>query len=447
MALAPSSSDPRLSSAASMALLSSSASSQAQLQFQTLPALQSHPSQLRGDVSGEGVNPLLYVSFNQDHTCFACGTHTGFRIYNCDPFRETFRREFDDESLLFPPNRSNFGAAGSGIGIVEMLFKSNISALVGGGKAPRYYPNRVMIWDDNQSRCIGELMFRSEVRAVKLRRDRLVVLLEYKIYVYNFMDLRVVHQIETLSNPKGLCALSSASNSCVLACPGLRGGEVRLELYSVKKTKFVQAHESALACMALSQDGSLLATASTKGTLIRIFRTADGTKLQELRRGADKAAIYSISFSSNCYWLAISSDKGTVHVFSVKSPLASSFDDGRGSNSAYEPGTMSSRLTSSISSSLLLAGSSLLSFASANTGSSLSFMKGVLPRYFSSEWSFAQFRLLEETRSIVAFGPQKNTIIIVCANGSYYRCAFDPVSGGEMVQQEFARFFKPAGEL
>ena len=87
-----------------------------------------------------------------------------------------------------------------------------------------------MIWDDHQSRCIGELSFRSEVRAVRLRRDRVVVTLEHKVYVYNFSDLKLLHQIETIANPTGLCALSPNSTQTVLACPGLHQGEVRAAL-------------------------------------------------------------------------------------------------------------------------------------------------------------------------------------------------------------------------
>ena len=193
-------------------------------------------------------NELLHVSFNQDSGCFAAGTTKGFRICawrgargapaalprarlsarsgsrgwsggrrppppprcldalphppspsrfcararaccadHCEPFKETFKRDF----------------SAGGLGVVEMLFRCNILALVGGGASPRFAPHKVMIWDDHQNRCIGELAFRSDVRAVRLRRDRVVVALASKVYVYNFADLALLDHLETCDNPRG----------------------------------------------------------------------------------------------------------------------------------------------------------------------------------------------------------------------------------------------------
>ncbi|URE31560.1 domain phosphoinositide-interacting protein [Musa troglodytarum] len=42
--------------------------------------------------------------------------------------------------------------------------------------------------------------------------------------------------------------------------------------------------------------------------------------------------------------------------------------------------------------------------------------RGVLPKYFNSEWSVAQFRLHENSQYIVAFGHQKNTVVILGPN-------------------------------
>lgn len=359
---------------------------------------------------------LISVSWNQDYGCFAAGTSCGFRIYNCEPFKETFRRDLKS----------------GGFRIVEMLFRCNILALVGAGDNSQYPPNKVIIWDDHQSRCIGEFAFRSDVRAVKLSRDRIVVVLEHKIYVYSFVDLKLLHQIETLANPRGLCCLSHHSSTSVLACPGLQRGQVRIEHFGLNMIKLINAHDSHIACFTLTLDGLLLATASTRGTLIRIFNTVDGTRLQEVRRGVDRAEIYSIALSPNVRWLAVASDKGTVHIFSLRVRVV-----GEDSSSSLSTPAQSTELLNHSSSFDTLISPS----TGANPGSSLSFMRGVLPKYFSSEWSFAQFHVPEVTHFIAAFGSQ-NTVIIVCMDGSFYRCSFDPVHGGEMLQQEYVRFLK-----
>jgi WD40 repeat protein len=352
---------------------------------------------------------MLYLTFNQDFSCFGVGTENGFFVMDTDPLSERFKRDFED----------------GGIGIIEMLYKCNIIALVGGGKNPKYPKNKVMIWDDHQNRCIGELSFRSEVKAVRLRRDRVVVVLEYKIYVYNFADLKLHDHIETISNPKGLCALCPNSSNSVLACPGLQKGHVRVELFDVKKTTLISAHEGALSCLSLNLDGTRLATASEKGTLIRIWDTANGELLQELRRGADRAEIYSISFNFNACWLAVSSDKGTIHVFSLVGPDA----DQNRPPTAPASGEVNPESDG----------------AASNPKSSFSFMKGILPKYFSSEWSFAQFRV-PEGKTITAFGPEPSTIIVISAGGSFYKCFFDPRKGGECIQKDYHNFLDSGSE-
>ena len=131
---------------------------------------------------------ILSTSFNQDSTCFVCGTENGFAVFNCDPPCERFSRISKDYT------QSN------GIGIVEMLFRSNIFALVGGGKAPKYPPNVLMIWDDFQDKCVCELEFQSSVTGVRLRRDAILVSIVDKVYFYNFPELQLLHTFELMCN-------------------------------------------------------------------------------------------------------------------------------------------------------------------------------------------------------------------------------------------------------
>ena len=81
------------------------------------------------------------------------------------------------------------------------------------------------------------------------------------------------------------CLLDGCSkNPCFpKVCLGLRKGEVRVDHHGlIRKSNFIPAHGSGIACFALTNDGRLLATASTKGTLVRVFNTLNRSLLQEV---------------------------------------------------------------------------------------------------------------------------------------------------------------------
>jgi len=53
-----------------------------------------------------------------------------------------------------------------------MLYRTNIIGLVGSGNSPKFPTSKLMLWDDSQLKLIGELNFKSEVKAVRLRKDK-----------------------------------------------------------------------------------------------------------------------------------------------------------------------------------------------------------------------------------------------------------------------------------
>lgn len=77
------------------------------------------------------------------------------------------------------------------------------------------------------------------------------------------------------------------------------------------------AHSSALAALSVTPDGRTLASASKQGTLVRIWDTQTSRLVKELRRGTDSAEIFSLSLRGDGGAVAVSSDKGTVHVWDL----------------------------------------------------------------------------------------------------------------------------------
>lgn len=128
-----------------------------------------------------------------------------------------------------------------------------------------------------------------------------------------------------------------------------------------------------------------------QGTIIRIFNTENGDFLQEVRRGSEKAEIYSIAFDPTSTFLACSSDRGTIHIFSIATAQKVLVSKNNGEKVEVEK-TDENDVPKNQKSIL---------------GRVSKFL--FLPNFFNSEWSFAQFKV-NDSKSICAFGPNNSII-------------------------------------
>ncbi|EPQ27321.1 uncharacterized protein PFL1_05243 [Pseudozyma flocculosa PF-1] len=273
----------------------------------------------------------------------------------------------------------------------------------------------------------------------------LVVLLSSKAIVFELCQRSREHAggggwtitkrvaVDTYRNVHGLGAVApSSASSAVVAVPGRQKGHVQIVHLQAAATPpgrerpqaastggsatprpapsgastMIVAHESSIAAIALSPCGKLLATASSKGTLLRIWSTArpasQGSRtaaaagrtgfgaslVRELRRGTDPARILGVAFAPDASAIAAASDKGTVHIFQLTDVV----DGQRGSASASASPSASS--TSSRADGRAAFGSTASKYLPGGLGQLANHIPAsMLPQYFKSEWSGAQFRV------------------------------------------------------
>lgn len=366
---------------------------------------------------------ILNLSINENGDLFAASMETGIKIYNMEPLAGKL---FLDSNIV------------GSVGIAKVLHRTNLIAIVGGGYRPKFAKNAVLIWDDYQKKFIMEFTFPNPVLALNMCKDRLFVVERFRIHCFSFPHSpRKIFTIDTRDNPNGICEttpLTSATELQLIAFPGYRIGTV--QLIDLSHTKeliqknlndlnnnesnqastsispcIIAAHTSDIAAIALNRTGSLLATASRKGTLIRIFRTVDldhtnpysrsnapllPTQIVEFRRGIDQAMVYGIAFSPNSDYVLVSSDKGTVHIFALKD----------------------TRL---------------------NRRSTLS-----MPLVNSACYALAKYTFTAECACVCTFGSDPRTVYSICVDGTFHKWTFK--IDGTCTRENFDNFLNVPDE-
>jgi len=325
----------------------------------------------RHSISSTDPLVLYDVRLDPDSQIFTTSTPDGFAVYRVLPLEVIRTRE----------------VSGGVLSSVVPMHCSSLLFLVGGGRDPRYPPNKVVFWDEALGKEVAELEFRERVRGLACRRGWLAVALRRRVVVFEIgASVKRYGELDTYDNSRGVIAIATGAYSTLLAAPARQPGHVQLihlppcpppvpvgpppptpprppsQTTTKHSHSVIVAHNTAITTLAVTPSGRLLATTSVRGTLVRVWDTATGKQTRELRRGSDQAEIYGVAFRPDEAEICVWSDKGTIHIFSLVAGGAG-------------PSNRQSRL------------SSLTSFIP-------------IPKYFESEWSYAQFRIPTQSAHI-----------------------------------------------
>ena len=138
------------------------------------------------------------------------------------------------------------------IGIIEMLKRTNILALVGGGRNPKFPTNQLIIWDDHQGKIISKLRINENIMSVRLRNDKIIVVTRNKFYLFNIKTLVTIAIENTFDNPLGIIATSNGENNkLIVAFPYEAQGSIFVGDISQKceKISVLHAHDSRVVCI------------------------------------------------------------------------------------------------------------------------------------------------------------------------------------------------------
>ena len=329
-------------------------------------------------------NQILYLSFNYNNKYFTVGTETGFKVFLTENLTLKFDRNL-----------------GGGISIIQMLNESNIFCLVGGGKSPKYAPNKLYIWDDIQGKEVLEYRFNSFVKNCKIKKEKLFIICNEEIIIIDLIDsMDIIETIKTCDNIYNACSISNEPEKYIFAWPDINIGYIEIKnfkndddfLINENKQYHIKAHQNLVEIIEINFKGTKFASASNKGNLIKVFSIFDGNLIHEFRRGTEQAIIYNISFDLNDTLLVVSSNRPTVHLFA----LIDKNNPNKGNKDIQNSKSMFNGISKILG----------------------------VGKILQSEWSFAQIKVPSDYKSIVSIFGKDNKIVFVNYQGKYISAVY-----------------------
>eukprot|EP00760_Papus_ankaliazontas_P038762 PhM_4_TR9278/c1_g1_i1/m.81337 len=376
---------------------------------------------------------LTYMSLRDDASLLTTAYTNGFQVFST-------RNGRHQPTLIL----SRVISPAGGIGIVEAVGNTNLFLLVGGGSTPCFKKNVLTIWDDAQLQTVGSIAFESDIRAVRLSCNhsgggngshqsggvdddfgdaappiKVFVLLDERLSIFELAAGASELSAVVGENPRGLLATAGPS---IALYPAQSTGKLCVRYLETGTTQYMECHGNSVGIIATNSDGSLTATASENGTVVRVYETG-GRLVNELRRGTMPAVVTSLCFSSDDRFIACASTRGKVHIFKTY------------------PAPKDGDTPSSV---VMTASDMAVNPAAAMKGVLKSYVPNVVSSYYNPERCFASFAHvdLEGMATVCAFEPlvssQQNfyQLHVFTHASKYFKVSFPATTGGECTVEQ-----------
>jgi len=259
-------------------------------------------------------NEILYLSFNKDKSCLSLGMQTGYRIYDLTK----------KDSLFFYER-----IFGKGIGIIEMLEKTNILGLVGGGIDALESSTKLNIYDDKEGKYIALLNFKGDILNIRLKKDKILVICEHFIYLIDTLNFKSFDTIalgyEKPKNKAFAFTLEPEVNKLAYNDTNEEKNKIIVNTYNQEikansiELKTNYKNNNIILCMEFDKEGKMLAVTAKNNDYLILYRTEDGMPICKCNIDSHSVNSLYLSFEQNNDFLCISLDNGEVNIFNIKS--------------------------------------------------------------------------------------------------------------------------------
>lgn len=245
-------------------------------------------------------NNIIYINFNYNKEYLILGLIDGYEIYKIEPFELKSKKKLKKS-----------------IGIIDLLGKTNILIFSGGNENKYCEKNELILYNDDINKSIGKIKCESNILNLKITNKYIIIVLIDKVLIYN-LNLELINFINTGTNIHGNIAINYNNENLKYSLIDNKRGHIIVGNDTLFSKRSIKVHDSNINYMCYNQDGNLLATTSSKGTIIRIFNVENNyEKIKELRRGSYVTRILNMNFNDKSNIIICSTINGSIHLFNT----------------------------------------------------------------------------------------------------------------------------------